>query len=249
MTNMEFKDYFSTQASAYQAFRPGYPDELFVYLATIAPDNTLAWDSACGNGQVSVPLSQYFQKVIATDASQEQINNAVPRANIEYRVATAEHCTLSNHCADLIVVGQALHWFDRSAFFAEAKRVLKPGGILAVWTYNLLCVSPQIDAVVKDLYQNVLGDCWAPERLLVENAYKDIEFPFNKVSIQHITMCENWNFAQLLGYLHTWSAVQAYREMHQSDPLEQISNKLQTAWGGATEIKSVRWPLTLYVAG
>lgn len=249
MTTKAFKDYFSTQARAYQAFRPGYPDELFVYLASIVRNNTLAWDSACGNGQVSVPMSEYFQKIIATDASREQINNAIARGNIEYRVASAEHSALPKHCADLVVVGQALHWFDREAFFSEAKRVLKPDGILAAWTYNLMMVSPQVDAVVADLYHKVLGDYWAPERQLVENGYKDIVFPFDSVIVQHFTMREHWNLAQLLGYLHTWSAVQAYYKMHQCDPLELITSKLQTAWGRATEIKSVRWPLTLYIAG
>jgi len=243
----EFKDYFSTQANAYRAYRPAYPQELFTYLAALAPDDTLAWDCACGTGQISLPLTEYFQKVIATDASQEQINNAVHHPKIEYRIETAEHSSLSNHCADLIVVGQALHWFDIEAFFTEAKRVLKPNGIVAVWSYNLLTVTPQVDEIIDDFDKNILGEYWAPERKLVENGYKDIVLPFEAITTETFTMSETWDLVQLVGYLSTWSAVQSFRKQQQNDPLELIKDKLQSAWGSPTNVKLVRWPLTLAI--
>jgi ubiquinone/menaquinone biosynthesis C-methylase UbiE len=129
--NKEFKDYFSDQTVAYNAYRPDYPEDMFTYLASIAPGSTLAWDCACGTGQASIHLVKYFQNIIATDASRSQITNAVTHPRIEYRVETAEHSSLQNHSVDLIVVGQALHWFDMTAFFSEARRVLTAEGIFA----------------------------------------------------------------------------------------------------------------------
>ncbi|WP_455211211.1 class I SAM-dependent methyltransferase [Kaarinaea lacus] len=247
MDKQPFKDYFSRQASAYQAYRPDYPSELFTYIASLTPDNVLAWDCACGTGQASISLTKYFQKIIATDASQEQINNAIQHPQIEYRVETAEHSSLANHSADLIVVGQALHWFEIDAFFVEAKRVLKHDGIVAVWSYNLLTISQEIDAIINEFNQHILGDYWAPERKLVENNYQDIIFPFESITTEHFTMRENWDLVQLMGYLNTWSAVQSYQQKQHTHPLDLIKDKLQTAWGSPTNTKKVLWPLTLKV--
>ena len=78
-----FKDYFSSGADSYRRFRPIYPDDLYQYLATTAPNKQLAWDIGCGNGQAAIALSGYFQQVIATDASAEQIAQTQPGDNKE----------------------------------------------------------------------------------------------------------------------------------------------------------------------
>ncbi|MGD8594286.1 MAG: class I SAM-dependent methyltransferase [Gammaproteobacteria bacterium] len=245
--NKEFKDYFSDQTVAYNAYRPDYPEDMFTYLASIAPGSTLAWDCACGTGQASIHLVKYFQNIIATDASRSQITNAVTHPRIEYRVETAEHSSLQNHSVDLIVVGQALHWFDMTAFFSEARRVLTAEGIFAAWSYNLLTLTPEIDLIINDLNRNILGDYWAPERKLVENNYGDIVFPFANSITEQFTMRENWDFDQLLGYLGTWSAVRSYQQRQHMNPLDLIKDKLQQAWGSQTNTKLVRWPVTLKI--
>jgi ubiquinone/menaquinone biosynthesis C-methylase UbiE len=93
----------------------------------------MAWDCAAGSGQATADLARRFDRVIATDASSEQISAAKPISNVEYRVATAEQSGLSDNCADLVTVAQALHWFDLPKFYAEARRVLPvrwgPGGL------------------------------------------------------------------------------------------------------------------------
>src|SRR5690349_15303419 len=130
-----FHDHFSGLASRYADFRPHYPAALFDYLAALVPGNAQVWDCAAGNGQASIDLAQRFSKVIATDASPEQIASATARHNVEYRVALAEQSGLADTSVDLVTVAQALHWFDLNRFFAEVQRVLKPGGVLAIWTY------------------------------------------------------------------------------------------------------------------
>lgn len=85
---------------------------------------------------------------MAADASAQQIETAEPYPHVEYRVAPAERSGLETGSADLVAVAQALHWFDFPAFFEEAKRVLRPGGIIAVWAYNLLSILPDIDGPI-----------------------------------------------------------------------------------------------------
>src|SRR5437764_15362575 len=123
-----FHDHFSVVASRYADFRPRYPAALFDYLALLAPRNLLVWDCACGNGQAALDLAHRFDRVVATDASQEQIASATPHPNVEFRVALAEQSGLPNESVGLIVVAQALHWFDLERFYSEARRVLSPGG-------------------------------------------------------------------------------------------------------------------------
>ncbi|MDQ3854643.1 MAG: class I SAM-dependent methyltransferase [Thermoproteota archaeon] len=79
---------------------------------------TLLWQGA-------VFLSEYFEQVIASDASKEQIENAQPRNNIRYEVFPAERTTLADDSVDLITIAQALHWFDLYDFYKEVKRVLR----------------------------------------------------------------------------------------------------------------------------
>ena len=171
-----FKDHFSAHAVDYAAFRPHYPTELFRYLAGIVDEQKLAWDCATGNGQAAVELAELFERVIATDASAEQIANAQKHQKVEYRVATAETNGIDSLAIDLITVAQALHWFDLDRFYAETKRTLKPSGVIAAWTYNLLHITPEIDAIIGHYYSNVVGPFWPAERALVEK-FDQLHFP------------------------------------------------------------------------
>jgi hypothetical protein len=90
MSTTGFRDHFSSVASRYADFRPHYPAELFDYLATLVPRSSLVWDCACGNGQATLDLAKRFDRVVATDASREQIASATPHPQVEYCVAPAE---------------------------------------------------------------------------------------------------------------------------------------------------------------
>ena len=168
---MSFQDHFSRQAETYLKGRPTYPDELFAYLASIAPAKDVCWDCATGNGQAAISLAQHFKKVIATDGSRQQIDSAMPRPNIEYRVATAEQSGLPDHSVDLITVATAAHWFDHNAFYSEAQRVVKPNGILAVWAYSEARISAEIDVLMEWFMYDFLQDYWPPGRWYVRNSY------------------------------------------------------------------------------
>jgi ubiquinone/menaquinone biosynthesis C-methylase UbiE len=241
-----FKDHFSRQAAEYAKFRPRYPEELFGYLATIAPGKQLAWDCATGSGQAAVALAQVFERVIATDASENQIGNAEAHARVEYRVAPAENSGIESNTVDLITVAQALHWFDLERFYAEARRVLKPEGVLAAWAYKLAQIEPAIDAIVNHYYSEVVGTYWPAERALVER-FEELAFPFPEIASPQFEMTAEWNAEQLVGYLRTWSATQRFMAANQRDPLKDVEQDLLSAWGDADQLRRVVWPLTARV--
>ena len=241
-----FKDHFSAQAEDYAKFRPRYPEELFRYLATIAPGKQLAWDCATGNGQAAVALAEVFERVIATDASETQIGNAEAHPRVEYRVAPAEESGIESNTVDLITVAQALHWFDLERFYAEARRVLKPEGVVAAWAYKLAQVDPAIDRVVNHYYSEVVGAYWPPERVLVEK-FEELAFPFPEIAAPSFEMVAEWNVPHLTGYLRTWSATQRFMAGNQRDPLKDVEEDLRSAWGDAGQPRRVIWPLTVRV--
>jgi len=243
---MSFKDHFSKQAANYAKFRPRYPQELFDYLGSIAPSRQLAWDCGTGNGQAAVGLASVFDHVIATDASEKQISNAQAHERVEYRIAPAENSGIESGTIDLIMVAQALHWFDLDRFRAEARRVLTPKGLLAASAYNLLHIEPAIDEVINRYYYEVVGPFWPPERVLVEK-FEELRLPFSEIQAPSFEMIAQWNLEHLVGYLRSWSATQRFIAANQRDPLDEIADELGAAWDKTKQTRRVIWPLTLRV--
>lgn len=245
MTGQEFKDHFSSQAAVYTQFRPQYPSEVFAWLARQVSSHDTAWDCATGNGQAAAGLAGFFSHVIATDASQRQIDNARQLDNIEFRVASAENSGLDNNSVDLITVAQAAHWFDHQAFAAEALRVLKPRGVIALWCYELQTVTPEVDAIVAKLYNDILAGFWSPERHHIETGYRDIPFPFTELKPPTINLSTEWQIEQKLGFMRSWSAAVRYQKTHGRDPIGLIEGDLRRVWG--TCRRTVTWPLKFKV--
>lgn len=239
---------FSTQSDAYRANRPTYDPQLFAWLADIAPDTGSAWDCGCGSGQASIDLAQHFRQVIATDVNPAQLAQAPAAPNIDYRCEPSEATSLEDCSIDLTVVAQALHWFDLDRFYAEVRRVSKPGALLAVISYNLLQVDPAIDALVHTLYHDVLGPYWAAERKHVESGYRTLAFPFEAIGEPPATtLTADWTLGRFLGYLESWSALATYKEANGVNPLVEFKPRFERGWGDPDQLKTMRWPLTIRV--
>ena len=238
-------DHFSTVADDYARSRPTYPPELFTWLAAKTPGRDLAWDVGAGSGQATIAIADHFAQVLASDISAEQLAAAPRRDNIVYRVGTQSG--LADGSVDLVTVAQALHWFDLDAFYAEVRRVLKPHGVIAVWTYSILTIAdqPAINIEINDFYDNVVGPYWPDERHHVENGYADLAFPFAGLVTPRFAMRAEWPLERLLGYFRSWSATARRTKATGVNPVDALTDPIRQAWGDPATIRTVLWPLTV----
>ena len=243
----EFKDHFSPQAGSYAKFRPSYPNELYAWLAEQVAQKDHAWDCATGSGQAAVALAQYFDQITATDASDSQLKNALAHPKVTYRTAPAEASGHADHSVDLVTVAQALHWFHFERFYAEVRRVLRPNGLLAVWSYGFYKTSPELDQLSEHYADGILGPYWPPERKIVDAGYQTISFPFQRISTPAFAMTAEWTFEHLMGYLTTWSSRKNYVQEHGNCPLEPLRKDFEAAWGDLNQTRTITWPLALLV--
>jgi SAM-dependent methyltransferase len=245
---------FATVSREYASFRPGYPPELFGWLAGVAPALDAVWDAGCGSGQASVALAGHFERVYATDVSPEQIAAAKSHPRVQYAVAPAERSGLDDASVDLVTVAQALHWFDVDAFYVEVRRVARPGALLAVWNYpRPVFADPTLDRVFLDFYTGVVGPHWPPERRHVEANYRTLAPPPKELGFEELPhpafgLELDWNLEQVIGYVSSWSATARYRNQVGSDPVPKLRESLGAVWPGAGAGAMLRMPLGLRAA-
>jgi SAM-dependent methyltransferase len=242
-----FVDHFSDRAADYARHRPGYPAELVDFLASSVRGRDLAWDAGAGSGQLSLLLAERFARVLATDASAEQLAAAPSHPGIVYRRALAGDSGLPRGSADLAVAAQAAHWFELGPYYAEVTRVARPGAVFALVTYAAPRVDGPAGRVVGRFHREVLAGHWPPERRHVEEGYRLLPFPFREVSAPELEMLAQWDLPRVLGYLSTWSAVRALERAEGPKPFEALERELARAWGDPDEARPVRWPLSLRV--
>ena len=127
---------FQSGAAAYEAARPGYPDEAMAVLRDavgIGPGIAVL-DLAAGTGKLTRRLVEMGATVHAVEpvsAMRAQLESAVG-AEAVVADGTAEEIPLADAAVDVVTVAQALHWFDAPVALAEIARVLRPGGRLAI---------------------------------------------------------------------------------------------------------------------
>jgi SAM-dependent methyltransferase len=240
-----FADHFSRISTDYAAYRPRYPERLFAQLAELVPRRELAWDCAAGTGQAATGLRPWFDRVVASDASPAQVRQGEERDGIRYFAARAEAAPIRGGSVDLVTVAQALHWLELEEFYAEVRRTLAAGGVLAVWTYGRHWVdSGPIDALLDNFYEDVVGPYWPPERRWVEAGYRGLPFPFDEMSVAAPPMVEEWTLGQMLGYLSTWSAVVRCTEVTGVSPVARLGDQLAPLWDGDRR-RRIEWALTV----
>ncbi len=244
---MTFRDHFSDVAGAYARHRPGYPDELYTYLATLCRRHRLAWDCGTGSGQAAIGVARLVDRVVATDASAQQLAEARPHPRVSYETRPADRSGLADGSVDLVTVAQALHWFDLDPFYREVERVLRPGGVLAAWCYQLTRVTARVDRVIDRFYDDVVGPYWPPEREHIDRGYATIPFPYRTLETPPFSTWRELNLDGFVRYLATWSAVRRYARERGSDPLAEMFGELAEAWGRPETRRAVRWPLALRV--
>lgn len=227
-----FPDHFSGHADQYARYRPHYPDDLYAWIARNAPATRQCWDVATGSGQAARALVRYFDAVIATDASPEQLSYATPQPGVTFRQALAEQSGLPNNSADAIVAAAALHWFDLPRFFAEVQRVARPGALFVAWTYAAsqhLAGHPQPDFLQR-FVSETLGPHWPPQFATVLSQYRHIAFPFEKLPTPTFYAREVWTLEQFVGHIQTWSGYVRARQATGEEPIRHIEEPLRRWW-------------------
>lgn len=245
---MSFKDHFSGAADAYAAARPEYPDSLFRALQAHVPASARVWEPGCGSGQATRGLAAAFAHVYATDPSPQQIARhwAHGAAGVTLAVEPGERTRLDDASVGLVAVAQALHWFDRPAFFAECDRVLAPGGVLAAWGYADFEVPEGMDAAVGAFREDIERD-WPPERALIDAHYAGFDWPFEPLPVDVPPLAARWPLERFLGYLSSFSAVAAHRRRTGRDAVADHAPALAAAWGDPARERELRWPLFLHL--
>jgi SAM-dependent methyltransferase len=239
---------FQTRAATYAEFRPDYPDELFRWASSLVPQHRLAWDCGTGSGQAASGLARYFDRIIATDIIVEQLQHARPVQNVEYRTAPAEGSGLNATSVDLIMVCQALHWFDRPQFFAEAGRVLVPEGALVVTVYGDAHVEGDagLDSILQTFNKVTMRDYWPADRKLVDELYASVNFPITRLPTPEICLRKQWTLRHLAGYMRSWSATTRYVARHGGDPVGKVEAEMAGIWGDVDTTRPITWPFRIF---
>jgi ubiquinone/menaquinone biosynthesis C-methylase UbiE len=241
------KDLFSKQSDLYARYRPGYPSALIEHILRYVSGRQTAWDCATGNGQAAALLASHFELVEATDISRKQISNSIQLPNIHYSISSAEKTIFPAQSFNLITVAQAYHWFNFRNFEIEAKRVLKPDGIVAIWGYSLAsCDWDDLNTVIASFYKDATGAYWDPERKYIDDHYRTVPFPYKELPPKEFIISIEWNQKNLSGYLNTWSSVQHFIRSQGFNPVDELQSDLQKAWP-EQDIISFRFPLFLRV--
>ena len=240
---MTTRDLFGDRADEYARTRPSYPDALFDRLGSLAASHDLAWDCGAGSGQTSRSLAHRFSRVLVTDTSLRQLAHARLEGGMMRIAAAAEAAPIRDRCVDLVTVSAAIHWFDRPKFFGEVRRVARPGALVAVWSYFQTRITPEIDAVLVEYADRVVGELWNPGIQLNRDGYRDLDFPFERLPWPELYAEGVMRLEDMRQYMRTWSASQAWEKHHGTDPVAVVDEALARAWGDPNARRIVRWPL------
>lgn len=224
-------NWFDQGGRNYALFRPEYPPALAAQLTKLVQRRCLALDMGCGTGQLTLQLARHFTEVIGVDPSQEQLENTPPNDRVAWLCASAENIPLEDGSVDLITAAQAAHWFDRTEFYSEVRRLGAPGAILALISYGVLWLDNDVlNERFARFYHDEVGPFWPSERKLVDNGYADIDFPFEELPMPAMTIERDWKLSEFLGYISTWSAVWKLIEASGEQTLDDFAHEISALW-------------------
>ena len=219
-------------AQLYAKYRPTYPKDLLNRIcrflrASGSPQHAsaaeerydLAVDVACGSGQSTFFLASKFRRCIGVDVSKRQVEFARKKAqekgatrDVEFVVGSASQIPLEPAVADLVGCAQAWHWFEQpGSFYDEAKRVLKPGGVLAVYGYgNMILENKESNDLVSDFYWKTLHPYKHANRRHIDELYREVVLPFERTERHDFSMGVSMTLPQVIGYLSSSSYYQGF---------------------------------------
>ncbi|PSH03792.1 MAG: hypothetical protein CXZ00_10605 [Acidobacteria bacterium] len=218
-------NYFASSevAARYMKVRPFFHDEVAKRLCLLTGVSRFqrALDVGCGSGQSSIALASIADHVIAVDASENMLSYAPSSPQITYQVGFAERLNFRAREFDLISVGSALHWFDQDRFFAQCRKLLTPGGVLAIYNDHFTAHMQGVVACKRWMRTRFAKRYRAPRRGMRDvNELKAAEHEIEtalRSSFSHLVPFSREEFiAYLLTRSNTLAAIHSGRETHDS---------------------------------
>jgi SAM-dependent methyltransferase len=136
-------------AAHYDRFRPRPPVALLGALCRYAQVErpVRVVDLGCGTGLSARVWSGVAESIVGIEPNAAMLAVADPAPGVEYREAFAHETGLADEAADIVTCSQSLHWMEPQLTFAEAGRILRPGGVFAAYDYDWPpVVDPEVDA-------------------------------------------------------------------------------------------------------
>ena len=125
-------------ADVYDKARPKCPEKVKeILLKYLGNTPSLVVDMGCGTGLSTTIWSEVSSKVIGIEPSTDMIKIAKEKSsgldNVVFISAFSDNSGLNNNCADVITCSQSFHWMNPEATLNEVSRILKKGGVFAVY--------------------------------------------------------------------------------------------------------------------
>lgn len=236
-------------ATSYATFRPSYPPQLYnILLSYHRGARKTCLDLGCGHGLIARAIAPSFDRVVATDPSENMITQAIRQTpadrfpNISFRQISAEAGIESfadtvQH-VDMVVSGQAAHWFDFGKVWPQLAKTVRPGGTVALWCYkdHVFVDYPKASKLfIEWIYgDDKLGPYWEPGRQLVRSNYAGIKIPSetfeDETRVEYepgtsgpgsgtgeVLLQKTMSIRDSMEYMRTWSAVHTWQKAH-GDP-------------------------------
>ena len=246
-------------SEAYGKFRPVYPKSVGDIITSYMRSNEcsgfeFAVDAACGTGQSTFLLSDHFQHAVGVDISKTQIEQAMlkhkefekhhMKGNIEFKVDDAHNLPTESSSVDLLTCAMAWHWLDSEKFYAEAKRVLKPRGCLAVYGHG---VHVNDNYRINDALETFHGElitfnCFPEEVIHVMDNYKAVELPFSCAQRFEFDLQQKSTIDQVLGLLSSVSMFTTYAAKYPKNTLMQTIRAKYEASRGTCDVEEYTLP-------
>ena len=246
---------FSRRVATYVRYRPGYPREMVDMLgreAGLKSDSTIA-DIGSGTGLLSRAFLDAGYAVTGVEPNREmrEAGNRELAGYARFRVVDgrADETTLPTGSCDLVMAGQAFHWFDSVPTRAEWVRILKPGGVAAlIWNerftesdfmreaeevVNKYGTAPDADGILREGGRGRIATFFAPAEVRRD------EFPNHQVFgveglVGRVASCSYTPSEGDPGYEEMAAELEQVFQRHQRDGKVDYQYRTKVFWGRLT---------------
>ncbi|XP_042226219.1 putative methyltransferase DDB_G0268948 [Homarus americanus] len=249
----------------YAEFRPVPPRSLVNTVVDYVKEKVeplqVCVDIGCGSGQNTRLYSEHFKQVIGLDVSLEQLRVAEQdhlHQNVVYKEGLAEHMPVENASVDLVTSCAAVHWFNLDTFYKEVDRVLRPGGVLACYSYlacTPLYAGKNLRSTILEMHSN-LDPNWSMGHRHLNSDYGTLpafspEEVFISSNEEKFVVETDATLDSIIGYLSSWSAVQKLQDREGEEVVSQFLSKckhrLQDEMGTTEEDAPMRSRYTYFL--